>query len=688
MTEWFRILVFVTGCVTTVMGQNSVQGTVLDPSGSSIPDATVWLKQGGREVMGPLPTDITGAFRFDPVAPGAYSVAVVHPGFRDVAVTVRVPGRAAAALRIVLPLAQFESSVDAEGGENARVSLDSAENRDAPSVDISLLDKVPIFDQNVLATMGAFLDAGAQGAGGTQLVVDGMQVNALGVTPSAIQEVRINQNPYSAEFARPGRGRMEIITKSTTTEYHGAANFIFRDAHFNARDPFALERPPEQRRILEGVLSGPVAHSKSTAFLFSGERQAEDLQAIVFARGLNGDIRDSVAAPKRNTQISFRVSHQFSKNHNVSWQYNDREFPSTNPGVGGVVLAEAGTTIRPAEREIIFNDQLALPPHWVNQFQILAGREREEIASATNAPKIVVQDAFTAGGAQARQLRTENHIQLNDIVNWSSGKHLVKFGVNVPDWSRRGFDDRNNFGGTFYFASLADYAALRPYAFRQQQGSGHVVFWQKELGGFVQDEWKPRANFSVTMGLRFNWQNYLGDNNNLGPRLALAWAPRKNRKTVFRGGAGMFYDRTNSGPIAELLRYNGAVLRNVLLTDPGFPDPFTPGVPIAAEPSDVVRFAPGIRAPYSTQFSIGIEQQVAKRMTLAATYRGAVGSKLFMSRDVNAPLPPGYTVRPDPSKGVVRQIESSGRQRDNALDVTLRGDLGRPFYGAGAVHGG
>jgi len=291
----------------------------------------------------------------------------------------------------------------------------------------------------------------------------------------------------------------------------------------------------------------------------------------------------------------------------------------------------------------------------------------------------VVQDAFTAGGAQARQLRTENHIQLNDIVNWSSGKHLVKFGVNVPDWSRRGFDDQNNFGGTFYFASLADYAALRPYAFRQQQGSGHVVFWQKELGGFVQDEWKPRTNFSVTLGLRFNWQNYLGDNNNLGPRMALALAPRKNRKTVFRGGAGIFYDRTNSGPIAELLRYNGAVLRSVLLTDPGFPDPFTPGVPITAEPSDYVRFAPGIRAPYSTQFSIGIEQQVAKRVTLAATYRGAVGSKLFMSRDVNAPLPFGYTVRPDPSKGVVRQIESSGRQRDNALDVTLRGDLGHRF---------
>jgi hypothetical protein len=220
-----------------------------------------------------------------------------------------------------------------------------------------------------------------------------------------------------------------------------------------------------------------VGHSKSTAFLFSGERQEEDLQAIVFARGLNGDIRDSVAAPKRNTQVSLRVSHRFSANHSVSWQYNDREFPSTNPGVGGVVLAEAGTTVRPAEREVIFNDQRTLPPHWVNQLQILIGREREESASASSAPKIVVQDAFTAGGGQVNLLRTENHAQMNDIVNWSSGKHLVKAGINVPDWSRRGFNDRNNFGGTFFFASLADYAARRPYAGRLQCTGGACAVW-------------------------------------------------------------------------------------------------------------------------------------------------------------------------------------------------------------------
>src|SRR5947207_8116510 len=102
-----------------------------------------------------------------------------------------------------------------------------------------------------------------------------------------------------------------------------------------------------------------------------------------------------------------------------------REFPSTNPGVGGTVLAEAGTRVRPVEREIIFNHQMSLPPRWVNQFQILIGREREETTSVNPAPRIVVQDAFTGGGAQAYLLRTENHVQLNDILTWSRGKRVA-----------------------------------------------------------------------------------------------------------------------------------------------------------------------------------------------------------------------------------------------------------------------
>jgi hypothetical protein len=73
-------------------------------------------------------------------------------------------------------------------------------------------------------------------------------------------------------------------------------------------------------------------------------------------------------------------------------------------------------------------------------------------------------------------------------------------------------------------------------------------------------------------------------------------------------------------------------------------------------------------------------------MTLAATYRGTLGIDMFRSRDVNAPLPPSYTTFPNPALGVVRQIESRGRQVGNALDLTLQGKRRALVLRHGTVH--
>jgi hypothetical protein len=166
-----------------------------------------------------------------------------------------------------------------------------------------------------------------------QTIVNGVEVSSVTVSASAVQEVRINQNPYSAEYSRPGRGGLEIITKEAASDYHGTFNFIFRDSVLNARDPFALVRAPEQRRIFEGAFSGPIGHSKTWSFMLSGHRQEEDLQSIVFAQDLSGPIQENVPSPKRDTLLSLHVGHQFSENHAAYWQYTEWEYPSSNQGL-------------------------------------------------------------------------------------------------------------------------------------------------------------------------------------------------------------------------------------------------------------------------------------------------------------------------------------------------------------------
>jgi hypothetical protein len=599
----------------------------------------------------------------------------------------RVTNRAPAPLTITLALSELASQIDVAGSEAIDVSTEVAENRDVAAADSNLLQDVPVFDQDYVATMSTFLDQAAIGTSGTQLIVDGMQVNAVGVSASAIQEVRINDNPYSAEFARPGRANVEVITKAATPEFHGTFNFTFRDYLLNARDPFALTRAPEQRRIYEGFLSGPLFNAKTTSFLFSATRQEEDYQSPVLAQTPTGLDQENVPTPRRNTTIAFRVSHQFGENHVVSWQYNDREFPTKNQNAGGFVLPEAATNDNPWEREIVYNDRLTISTHWLNQFQILVGKESDHVTSVTNAPKIVVPQSFTGGGAQVNLLNTENHVQMNDIATWSSGKHLVKFGFNMPDFSRRGVDNYNNFGGTFQYTTLADYTNQNPSKYTLQVGSGHVVFWQKELGGFVQDEYRLFPNLSVVLGVRYNWQNYLHDNDQLAPRFAFAYSPGKGRRTVIRGGSGIFYDRTGANPISDLLTYNGQILQSFLVTDPATLQQVLnhTWVP-SAQPSNIVRLDPNIHEPYTIQYSLGVERQVSKKTTIVITYNGTRGIGLFRSRDINAPLGPYYDqtaiqLRPNPAFGQIRQIESSGRQVGNSLDFTVRGQISRYVTG-------
>ena len=673
---WYIVLFLVAVC--SAWAQNpgraaAIAGTVFDPSGAEVPDATVTLKRGPKELSS-VKTDASGRFRFEGIPQGNYSIEILQEGFQPSLTPVQVQEKPPAALTIALSLAQLVSQVSVTAGA-VQVSTDTAENRDSVNADQNLLENVPIFDQDYVAAMSAFLDAGSLGTNGAQLIINGVEVTSATITASAIQQVRINQNPYSAEFARPGRGNIEIITKEATSDYHGTLNFIFRDSVMNARDPFALVRAPEQRRIIEGAISGPVGHSKTTSFLLSGHRQEEDLQSIVFAEGLSGPIRENVASPKRDTLISLHIGHQFSTSHSAYWQYNEWEYPSFNQGVGNFVLPEAGTNSDQWEREWIFNDRLTLSPKWLLQSQILIGWEHHATTSVTDAPKIVVQDSFTSGGAQVDLLGTERHATLNEVASWSSGKHFVKFGLNVPDWSRRGIVNHSNFGTTYFFSSLQDYAAQQPYAFRQQAGSGEVLYWQQELGGFVQDDYRVLPNLSLSLGLRYNWQNHLHDNRQFAPRIAFAYSPRKSRKTVFRGGAGVFYDRTGAGPLGDLLLYDGLTLQSYLIKNPTYPSPFINGGSLADFPTDVVQFDPAIHEPYSIQYSFGVERQLAKQTTLAVTYNGSVGISLFRSLDVNAPLPPDYLVVPDPSVGVLRQIESSGRQVSNSLQITLRGDL-------------
>jgi hypothetical protein len=669
---------------------HAINGTLLDPSGAAIANAQVALFGFESKALAHVVTDNSGSFHFGNLTPGQYILEFRAQGFRETRLSATVGSKRPDSLRVTLPILIPPETVTVASGISAPlVSTEISENQNANTIDRGALDRVPVFDQDYITTMSRFLDDNATGTNGVTLVVNGVEANGPGVTPSAVQEVRINNNPYSARFSRPGRARLEIITKGGSSAYHGSLNFMFRDSAFDASNAFAAVKPPERRQYYEGSITGPIGHGNHTSFLLALDEDLDDQQAVVdpaviaAAESLGfGPLAPTVPNPTHHFFGSGRIFHDFSNGDQFWIGYSYEHRSTENQNVGGTVLPSAGTNARFLEHEINVSYLHQFSPHWLNQFRFLVGHFDALVASISNDPQLVVSGLFTAGGAQANSRRTEYHFDGTDFATYASGKHQLSFGIDIPDISRRGLDDFTNRAGTYTFASTPDYIAPTPIAatYLVQTGRGHVTFLEEVFCGFVEDNIRLKPNFSLYLGVRYYFQNYFHDEpHNFAPRASFAYAPTANGKAVIRGGAGIFYDRTGPGPIGDLLHFNGVDLQRFIVESSSYP--VLPSE-LLRTPDSVVTLSPRARIPYTVQYSIAVERQVTAESTFSAAYIGNRGIDLFRSIDANAPvLVGGSYVYPDPILGQVRQIQSEGYLKGNALELTFRGKPSKYFAG-------
>ncbi|PYX58398.1 MAG: hypothetical protein DMG76_09090 [Acidobacteria bacterium] len=667
---------------TTSASVLDVSGVVLDPSNAAIAGATVTLRRGRLENEPSTTTDADGHFQFSGVSPGNYELEVRREGFKTWRSRVKVGSHPSGPLRISLPLAELHEEVTTTNLQD-QLSHDASENADIIRLDRQALDSLPIVDDDVVRAVTEML---GPGSGGAVVTVDGMTVSDVGVPASAIQEVRINQNPYSAEYSVPGKNRIEIVTKNGSSDFHGSLDASFRDYRLDARNAFADTRPPERLLLFDGYFTGPLGNSKKTTFQVSASQKQDDQQAIVYAQLLTGTLSQNFSNPQRSTYLLAGINRELGKGNSLAIRYGYFDWSDKGNGVGGVNLPEAALDETSKRHYLYLSDRAAISPNLLNEFSVRATTSDSITRSALQGqPRIVVLDAFVGGSGQTNYNELHNYLQLNETLSWSHGRHLVKAGVNVPELGRYSLNDQSNFDGTFQFSSLQDYVEGKPFSFVQQQGTSQLLYWHKETGLFVQDEMRVRPGLSIALGLRYDWQNYISNPENFAPRLSFAFAPGKSRKVVFRGGVGIFYETTGQAAIADMLRFNGQTLQQIVLSNPTYPNPFTAGGVAQTLPASIVRFAPGLRLPYNLQYSFGVETQLKKSTTFTATYVGMRGFDLFRSRDLNAPLPPLNlqlnVQRPDPEIGTLREIESAGDLTSNALKLTVRTKISHFFNG-------
>jgi hypothetical protein len=652
-----------------------LRGRVIDPSGAPIASAVVRLVAPDAASAQTTISDEEGRFHFSGPTETTCRVEVTYPGFRNATVDCSVKRQKGGELLVHLELATVETKV--------HVTPDSAEGPDpsANPTSITIADKLlsqlPVLDGDYVASLSTLLDRSAVGPRGATIIVDGLEVSKAAVPEAAVSEVRINDDTYSAEFREPGEGRIEITTKATAEDFHGSIGLAYRDATLAARDAFASARPPEQRLAYDATLDGPLWKHKD-GFLVSYEQSSDNMESYIYAVGAAGLIQEGIPNPIHETHLLSKWMHTQKESHHASIQYNLLDFSTENAGVGGLVLASAAIDDTLRRDDLTFGDDYVVSPHMQNQLHVRFERFRYAIQNENPSPMVVVEGSFTGGGAQSAQINTQYIVSLNDSLSWVHDKHTFKVGVSVPNWSNNTLTDWSNFGGTYYFSDLSHYRSSQPYLLTWQSGNPQIRYTYREIGGFLQDEIALTSRLALLIGLRFDRQSYLATPHNLAPRFSFAYALDDKGRMLVRGGAGIFYDHTGALPMADLLRYDGSHLQQYSLSNP--PASGVPTTALASEvPSNIVILGSHAQIPYAFDYSLAFEYRIAGGSAASITYRGSRGVHLFRSIDTNAPPPPQYLSRPNPSLGIVREIRSDGRQHAAAFDLSLRQTIGKVF---------
>lgn len=332
---------------------NSIDGSVVDPSSAALAGGRVVLLDANSNELKRTRTDGAGNFHFENIDAGEYQVRVERTGFHPLLQRVEVKEQQHISVTMKMVIAVSVEQVTVTGESSApMISTDEEENQSVNSANRATLDQIPVFDLDFITTMSRFLDPNSISTSGVSLVVNGVEANGPGVTNSAIKEIKINNNPYSTMFAKPGRARIEITTDSGTPQFHGSLNFMFRDSTFDAAQAFSPVKPSEQRRYYEGSLTGPLRRSKKTTFLVSLDRDEQGDESVVVADTLSGAVNLNVPLQLRHLFGSGRVFHDLGNGDQVWIGYSYEERSATNQGVAGTVLPSVATDTAFQEHEI------------------------------------------------------------------------------------------------------------------------------------------------------------------------------------------------------------------------------------------------------------------------------------------------------------------------------------------------
>ena len=681
-------------------GELELRGTVLDETGAYLVSVPVVLDDGKGHKYSEQ-TNGQGKYRFAGVIPGVYTITVQLEGFAEFTQQVDLTTKRTTPLDITLKVF-IKDEVEVKTDTNG-ISTEPDKNLSAITLTEKDLEALPDDPDELLDTLKQM--AGAAMGNDASVYVGGFRERGSIPPKEAIQMIRINSNPFSAEFSEIGFARIEIITKPGSDRYHGGFNFRFNDESLNARKADALTRAPLQTRNYGVNFNGPIIRNR-WGFFADMERRSNDENDVVNAIVLNPitltpePFSTTVLTPSRNTNFSVRSDYLLTKKFTVGGQYRMFKTEALNQGLGSAFdLPERAFNRSSREDTFRFSLTTIASEHTVNETRLQFSRRTSNAHALTELPAIQVQDSFSSGGNQG-SLFSDNRSTNQDITNnttYTHKKHTLKMGMNAEGERLNNFS-RSNFGGTFTFSSIDQYRSVlageqdaHPEQFSITRGNPATEFSQWEMAWFAQDDFRVSPRLTLSYGVRHEFQTHLQDKMNFAPRFGVAWAPDKKSQSTIRAGGGIFYNRLDSGITYDTIRLNGENQLQFTVTQPDFfpniPDVLTGAQTRLIDPT--IRVKDGnLNSPYTMLSTISYERRLPHNVFTSVGYSWQRGVHLLRTRNINAPtaiiLHPGAPppddrepVLPFPGEGPILQYESTGFSNRHELRTSLRFAIGK-----------
>src|SRR5713226_7227329 len=729
----FRGVVCVFACllfsvaVVAQLSTSTLNGTVTDPQGAVVAGAKATITNQATGVSREATADASGFYTFANVVPGLYTLKVESPSFAAAEVKdIRLEVGQAVAQDVKLALAGRGETVKVEVGE---LHVDLTQSEVQGLVTATTIESLPLNGRNFLEE--AYLipgnrpatnfdptktntlevsSAGSFGRGGN-IGVDGGDNNdeVVGGTlanfpQDSVQEFQIATNKSTAEVGRSGSSIINIITKSGQNELHGSGFIFFRQKTLQGL-PATFDRrnttPPFIREQFGGSLSGAIVKDRAW-WIVSSEYRNQGFAVPVGVRSFttNSVTGGSASAFLHDYLLFGKGDFKLTDKDDLMVRYTfNRSLDIAN----GSLRRPLGTA---ANRQLSLNRFSSLvanwnrqiSPQWINSLMFHGDWFLNSIPAFSPDNPVTNPTGLATGneirfpslqdGANFRipQSTKFNRYQFRDVLTWVAGRHTVRFGGEWQHLNTFALFDLFGSGSIFTTEDFASHVRSGhtgppddrdiPIAVALQSAAPTrppvVPFYpNKFFGAFVQDDWRVRTNLTLNLGLRWEYDDVLGDASNLhpcatlttadntcsfienilgthngpdlkqfGPRVGFAWDPLKHGKTVFRGGYGIYYDRVvTEVPLLELL-LNGRLLPLAAFNGSTCHAPggaaedcstvgalFDAGTPTLASPfsGGSAVFGIGInhidhnaKHPYTQQFTLGVQQQLGSDWLVSA----------------------------------------------------------------------